>query len=405
MILKANLKEAVRSLYSAKQRTILALIGIVIGIGSVIAMVSVGTIVQNEALRQFKEMGTDILTIEKDFGGAPGPGGGGGKGLVSVKIKLHDALAIPANCPGIGVVAPTANGSGGEATYGGKKLERATLMGVTESFLAINKLRVKSGRFLSDLDEQSQFCVVGSGVSREIERRGVASAVGERIRVGDNIFTVIGVINDVPEGGMRRFDANTSVFVHITTVLRMSKDAEINAVTARVRSGLTNDSARKQVLTFFATKTKTPSVRVTSPEEVIAQMEKQMQMFTLLLGAIGSISLIVGGVGVMNVMLVSVTERRREIGIRRALGAKRGDIKWQFLIESIILSMIGGLVGIVVGVGAARIISHFAHWQFMVSVSAILLGVGVSTAVGVFFGFYPARQASMLDPIVALRSD
>ena len=276
-------------------------------------------------------------------------------------------------------------------------------MGVTESFLAINKLRVKSGRFLSDLDEQSQFCVVGNGVGREMQRLGAAGAVGERIRVGDNIFTVIGVIKDVPEGGMRRFDANTSVFVHITSVLRMSKDAEINTVTARVSPGYTNDSARKQVLTFFATKTKTPSVRVTSPEEVIAQMEKQMQMFTLLLGAIGSISLIVGGVGVMNVMLVSVTERRREIGIRRALGAKRGDIKGQFLIESIILSMIGGLIGIVVGVGAARIISHFAHWQFMVSVSAILLGVGVSTAVGVFFGFYPARKAARLDPIEALR--
>jgi len=130
-----------------------------------------------------------------------------------------------------------------------------------------------------------------------------------------------------------------------------------------------------------------------------------MQMFTLLLGAIGSISLIVGGVGVMNVILVSVTERRREIGIRRALGARRGDIRGQFLIESLILSMVGGLFGILVGVGASRLIAHFAKWQFSLSLGAILLGVGVSSAVGIFFGFYPARQASLLDPIVALKSD
>lgn len=406
MILKANLKEALRSLYSAKQRTILALIGIVIGIGSVIAMVSIGTIVQNEALRQFKEMGTDILSIEKDFVNASGaPGATGGKQSAGSKIKLNDVLAIPTNCAAVGVVAPTVNTGGGETTYNGKKLERASVMGVTESFLIINKLGIKSGRFLSDLDEQSRYCVVGNGIGNEIMRHGTGSVVGETIRVGESLFTIIGVINDVPEGGMRRFDANTSIFVHITTALRMSKDAEINSINARVRPEFTNDIARKQVMSFFASGTKTLSIRVTSPEETIAQMEKQMQMFTLLLGAIGSISLIVGGVGVMNVMLVSVTERRREIGIRRALGAKRGDIKGQFLIESIILSLIGGLIGVVVGVGASRIISHFAHWQFMVSVGAILLGVGVSTAVGVFFGFYPARQASMLDPIVALKSD
>ena len=173
----------------------------------------------------------------------------------------------------------------------------------------------------------------------------------------------------------------------------------------RVSNGVTNQAARDQVLNYFRSKTKSSSVKVTSPEEIIAQMEKQMQMFTLLLGAIGSISLIVGGVGVMNVMLVSVTERRREIGIRRALGAKRGDIRGQFLIESIILSLIGGFFGIIFGVGASRVISYFAHWHFALSIGAILLGVGVSNAVGIFFGYYPARQASLLDPIVALKSD
>ena len=170
-------------------------------------------------------------------------------------------------------------------------------------------------------------------------------------------------------------------------------------------NGTTNNAARDQIMAYIAALGKGQTVKITSPEEIIAQMEKQMQMFTLLLGAIGSISLIVGGVGVMNVMLVSVTERRREIGIRRALGAKRGDIRGQFLIESVILSLIGGLFGIIFGIGASWLIAHFAKWQFALSFSAILLGVGVSNAVGIFFGYYPARQASLLDPIVALKSD
>lgn len=401
MIHPSNLKEAARSLLSSKQRTILALIGIVIGIGSVIAMVSVGRIVQDEALRQFKEMGTDILTIEKEFGGAPsGPPGSATKSA----LRLDTILAIPGRCPGIAQVAPSVRGSG-DISFNGKKLERAAPMGVTASFLNINKLTMGEGRFLSDLDEQSRYCVIGSQVASELQKQGATQLLGSKIRIGDNLFTVIGVTNEVPQGGMRRFEPNEMIYLHITTGLRVFKNAEISSITARVSVGTTNNTARDQVMAYFASLGMGSAVRITSPEEIIAQMEKQMQMFTLLLGAIGSISLIVGGVGVMNVMLVSVTERRREIGIRRALGAKRSDIRGQFLIESVILSLIGGLFGIIFGLGASWLIAHFANWQFSLSVGAILLGVGVSNAVGIFFGYYPARQASLLDPIVALKSD
>jgi putative ABC transport system permease protein len=390
MIIKANLKEAIRSLYSSKQRTMLALIGIVIGIGSVIAMVSIGTIVQKEATSQFREMGTDIISIIKGSGGA---------------LKLQDAFAIPANCPAISIVAPFLTVSGGEVGFAGKNIASTAVLGVTESFLVANKLRMKSGRSISDLDEQSQFCTVGSKVYQELVRLGASEVIGQKLKVGNGIFTIIGVVDEVPEGGMRRFQPNESIYIHITTSLRMARGAEITNVIARVKPGFSNIAAGEQVKAFFTAKTAVKTVDIISPEEIIAQMEKQMRMFTLLLGAIGSISLIVGGVGVMNVMIVSVSERRKEIGIRRALGARRGDIKGQFLIESIILSLIGGFFGVIIGVGASWIISHFAKWQFAMSPSAILLGVGVSTAVGVFFGFYPARQASMLDPIVALRSN
>jgi putative ABC transport system permease protein len=174
---------------------------------------------------------------------------------------------------------------------------------------------------------------------------------------------------------------------------------------ARTGPGVHYSDAEREILDYLGKQTRTPEWKVFSAEELIERMEKQMRLFTLLLGAVGSISLIVGGVGVMNIMLVSVSERRKEIGIRRALGARRGDIQSQFLIESVILSLLGGIIGIALGVTSSYVIASFSKWQFLISYAAILLGFGVSSAVGVFFGFYPARQASRLDPITALRTE
>ncbi|MBI5100603.1 MAG: ABC transporter permease [Nitrospirae bacterium] len=398
MIFRANLKEAVRSLSSAKQRTILALIGIVIGIGSVIAMVSIGKIVQAEVMTQFREMGTDILNISKD----PAADAGGASKKRDF-LGLKEALSIPAACPSIDQVSPNVN-LGGEMSFSGKKLDGLVLLGVTENFPDINKVKVLKGRFISDLDENSHFCVLGNGAYQKLQGLGAGDVIGRTIKVNDLLFTVIGTMDSSTPGGMRTFDPNQTVYIHISTAMRVKNLWDITNITARVRPGASHRTAQAEVKEFF-TKNVTANVKISSPEEVIAQMEKQMQMFTLLLGAIGSIALIVGGVGVMNVMLVSVTERRKEIGIRRALGARQNDIMGQFLMESIILSMIGGLFGILVGVGGSYLAAYFAKWQFGVSYMAIFLGVGVSSVVGIFFGFYPARQASRLDPIVALRSN
>lgn len=394
MILKANIKEASRSLYSSKQRTILALIGIIIGIGSVIAMVSLGKIVQTEALRQFMSMGTNILTIRKGF--APG--------RQASPIRIKDVFDIPSKCPAVVKVAPYSLGSG-NVTYRGKKINSNTVVGATQSLSDLNKMGVEKGRFISDLDEYSNYCVLGNSVAHAVMAISGGKVIGENLKINNRIFTVIGYLDEIPPGGLRPFNADGAIFFHLTTFLRVQSGSQISTILARVRDGVTNNTAKEQVAAFFRHDTKAKGIRITSPEEMVAQMERQMRLYTLLLGAIGSISLIVGGVGVMNVMLVSVAERRKEIGIRRALGARRADIRSQFLIESIILSMVGGILGILLGLGVSFTISHMAGWQFSVSSAAIILGFGVSSAVGIFFGYYPARQASKLDPIIALRSD
>lgn len=398
MIIKSNIREAARSLYSAKQRTILALIGIVIGIGSVIAMVSIGTIVSAEVLRQFKEMGTDILNIRKSYSSEKG-----GRGGQSASIQLSDALNIPAFCPAVLSVAPFMS-QGADMSFGGKKID-GSLLGVTQSFIDLNKLTMKKGRFISDVDEYGHFCVIGSGIYQKMLTAGGTDVIGEKIRVSDRLFTVAGILERVAHSSMRQFEVNDSVYVHITTASRIKGSMDISSIIAQIKPDAGVTAAQEQIKEYFAGKTKTHNITVTSAEQLIESMQKQMRLFTLLLGTIGSISLIVGGVGIMNVMLVTVSERRKEIGIRRALGARRGDIKSQFLIESVLLSLAGGFFGILLGIGASYIVSVFAKWQFAVSFPAIILGVGVSSAVGIFFGFYPARQASNLDPIVALRSE
>jgi putative ABC transport system permease protein len=391
MILGTNFQEALRSLLGARQRTLLALIGIVIGIGSVIGMVSIGTIVQHEALNQFREMGLDIVMVRQEFGEGKRP------------MQLQDVRELPAAEQTILGVAPFM-GSGLSYRYGGQE-KYLEMMGVTESFFSINKLRPSRGRFLSDLDTHRHFCVIGAEIAGFLRKQGVDPLVGATMALGERIFTVVGVLQPISSGGgLRPGNINTSVLMPISTAQRTFQKAELRSFMARIREGVPPEAIRRSIQGYFATRNPGLGLRVQTAEELIQGMQKQMRLFTLLLGAIGSIALIVGGIGVMNVMLISVTERRREIGLRRALGAQQGDIMGQFIIESVALCLVGGLIGIVLGVGVSYAFARFSHWTFLLSWPAVLMGVGVATAVGVFFGFYPARTAARLDPIKALRS-
>jgi putative ABC transport system permease protein len=367
-------QEAGRSLLATKQRSLLALIGIVIGVASVIAMVTIGRIVQEESLRQFMALGTDLLTIQRGFEEGP-----------SQRRKAHlglvQAAGLAQACPAIVAVAASVQGPSA-VSLRGRALGQVSVLGVTGAFAPLQKLKLAQGRFLTDLDAQSHYVVVGAGVAEQLRQRQVDPVLGGQVRIQDNFFTILGVLEPVPTGGMRRFDPNDSLFAHATTVMRRGHLADLSDITAKVRPGQSVDAASQQVQRYFEHLDPPVPVRVTSPQEMIAQMQQQMRMFTLLLGAIGSISLLVGGVGVMNVMLVAVTERRREIGVRRALGARQGDIRKQFLVESVVLSLVGGVLGVALGVGVAWAVAYIAGWHFMWSGPAIALGVLVSTAVG-----------------------
>ena len=390
MALKANVKEAVVSLYAAKQRSLLALVGIVIGIGSVIAMLSVGTIAKRQSLERFRELGTDYLTIQVH-----------GRALSG--IALVDAEGLAEGAESIAGVAPWSQGHGA-VVYGGKKVADAPVLGVTGSFLALNRLRLAEGRAISDLDFRRAHCVVGARVATSLRRVGAKPLIGASVRLTDRLCTIVGVLRAAPRWGMQPFEADRSMLIPYSTAQRLFPQKGVNQMVARMRAQAHHTAASAEVKEYFRRRAPRMAVRVQSAQRLIEQMQRQSQTFALLLAAIGSISLIVGGVGVMNVMLVSVTERRKEIGIRRALGARRFDIQSQFLTESVVLSLIGGVFGIGVGVGGTWAFCHFSGWTFLVDPTAAVLGFVVACLVGIFFGLQPAYQAARLDPIAALRS-
>ncbi|MCY3855322.1 MAG: ABC transporter permease [Rhodospirillales bacterium] len=394
-ILCANAREAADSLRKARLRTALGMIGVMIGISSVIAMVSLGEIAKEQARREFEALGTDIMIIRKLFG-AP----------ELDALRLADAMALAAAAPSIAEAAPRVLGHG-EFRHAGRKVGQGSIQGVTAAFASVNQLSVQTGRFVSDLDVDRYFCVIGAAIAEEMRRAGADNPVGRIVEVDDVLFTVVGVLNPRAENYALpvQVDADESVFVPITTSGRVVSSPEIEVIIARSRPGDHYETTAAEVRSFFRSRSPNLELDIVTAEELIARMEAQMGIFALLLGSVGSISLIVGGIGIMNIMLASVAERRREIAVRRALGARRRDIQSQFLIEAVILTMAGGALGILLGLAATWGICRFAGWEFLVSGLSVASGLGTAAAAGLFFGFQPARQAARLDPIAGIQGE
>ena len=388
--------EAFGSIMAAWSRSILALFGITVGIGSVIAMITMGEIVAGESLAQFRELGTDLVTMTKM---EPG------RGRRGAEIAVEDVVELPLHAPSV-VTAATWIDSFGDVRYAGAKLGSRPVLGVTEGFARIGRLRPESGRFISDLDYRRPWCVVGSDVARAMRDAGAVRVTGEQIRVFGRLLTVAGVLEPV---GSRDFlglsEPNAVVYLPVTTMMRATDTGPLQQIVLRMRPGVRPEEAAREATAFLGSRARgSLEFQVQSARQLIEHMREQTRLFTLLLGAIGSISLIVGGVGVMNLMLISVSERRGEIGLRRAIGARRRDIRRQFVSESVVLCLTGGMLGIGLGSGTSYAICVFTGLSFALSTTSVVLGVATSTAIGIFFGFYPAHRASRLDPIAALRT-
>ena len=388
----ANAREAAANLYDAKQRSFLALVGIVIGVSSVIALVSVGEIVHNEALKQFEALGTDVLNVTNQTHSRNTRGSltvENAEGLASL-----DALAVVSAYTPLG--APPVQ-------YSGKQLSFVRTVAATSSWLKMFRVEIESGRFISDLDREQPYCVVGANVAGALRRLGAREVVGESLLLNTEVvFGVIGVLAPA-QISTSDFQIDDAIVVSLPTAARRFGSPFVRNIGARIRAGVYHLDAVQQVRNYLGRVAKDAKVAIETARSLIEQMQKQSKMFTLMLGAIGSISLVVGGIGIMNVMLVSVAERRLEIGIRRALGARRQDIQTQFLTEAVILSLCGGAVGVGVGIGVAYAISVFSGWTFLVATNAVVLGAGTATLVGVVFGYVPAHQAARLDTIAVLR--
>ncbi|MCW5852395.1 MAG: ABC transporter permease [Anaerolineae bacterium] len=414
MALWMSFQVALRGLAANKLRAILTMLGIIIGVAAVIALLAVGQGAQAEITRQIQGIGSNLVVV---IPGALQRGGGPAQALGSAAtLTLDDALALadPANAPRVAAVAPILQLQG-QIVYGAENVN-STVVGVTPTFAQVRNVKTVQGRFIdkSDLDSLNRVAVLGAIPTRKLFKG--EDPIGKMIRVQTVPFRVIGVTAERGGGGPFGNTEDDQIYIPLTTA--QSRLAALRAAGSgeRLVSGI-NVSAVSEDQVSAAISDITATLRqrhrlapgeqddfsVISQKDLLGAFSQITSILTVFLGAIAAISLLVGGIGIMNIMLVSVTERTREIGLRKAIGARRRDILAQFLIEAITLSVLGGVVGILLGVGIARAVDTTGVIQTVVSAESVLLAVGFSVGVGLFFGIYPAARASRLNPIEALR--
>jgi len=412
------LRLAMRALAANKLRSVLTMLGIIIGVGAVITLLSVGRGVQNLVTDQLQSVGTNLLFIVPgSLSEANGPPGSSSS---SAELTLADADAIadPLNVPDVVATAPEAI-SRANVTYGGTTLN-LNISGVTPAYEQVRNFPVDYGSYItdSDVDNRSRVAVLGSRVAERLFDDYGLYPIGATIKISNVPFKVIGVLE--AKGGGGGFGGGNQdevVMVPLTTALQrlsqraFSRQGEplLSVVYAQVVSEERMDAASDEISTLLRERHNisfrdSDDFTVINQQDLLSIFGQITGVLTLFLGAIAGISLLVGGIGIMNIMLVSVTERTREIGLRKAVGAKRRDILWQFLIESVVLAVIGGLFGVALGILGAQAISKLQNdLRAVVTPDAVLLATSFSAMVGLFFGIYPATRAARLNPIDALR--
>jgi putative ABC transport system permease protein len=386
-----------------RMRSGLTVLGIVIGVAAVIATLAIGQGAREAVQAQIRALGANTLTV------LPGTmtAGGARSGMGSITtMTVEDAEAIRGECPTVQAVAPTVRTSA-QVVYGTNNWS-TQIQGTTSDYTFIRQWPVTSGVFITDSDVRgaAKVCVIGSNVAQQLF--GDADPIGSTIRLKDIPFRVVGVL--ASKGG-QGFGGNQDdiVVVPITTAQRkLMGISHINSISVSAVSESQVDLAVEQITDLMRQRHRIrmgadADFFIFTQKEIANSAEETSKVMTLLLASIAAVSLLVGGIGIMNIMLVSVTERTREIGIRRAIGARRRDIMMQFLAESAFLSLAGGALGVALGMGSATVVTHVARWPTMIQPASVALAFGFATAIGLFFGYYPALRAAALDPVEALR--
>jgi putative ABC transport system permease protein len=402
----STLRISFRALKVNKMRSALTMLGIIIGVGAVIAMLAVGTGASKKISEQISSMGSNLLII---LPGATTSGGVRMGAGTQPTLTMADAEAIQKECPAVQDVAPILNGVA-QVVYGHQNWSTG-VVGTTQGMLTVRDWTIASGRPFTQQDVKSatKVCLLGQTVVDNLF--GDMDPVGQIIRIKKVPFTVIGVLTKKGQSAQGQ-DQDDTIYIPVTTAQKKlfgtTFPGMVRIMMVKAKSTEDLAPAEKQINELLRQRhhigmKQENDFTVRNLTQIMEAAEQSTKVMTLLLGAIASVSLLVGGIGIMNIMLVSVTERTREIGIRMAIGAKTWDIRLQFIIEALTLSLIGGTVGIIVGVSGSKILSVLAGWSTVISPFSILLAFGFSGLVGIFFGFYPAYKASLLDPIDALR--
>ncbi len=399
---------ALRALRVNKLRSALTMLGIIIGVAAVIAMVSVGAGAQARVAEQIQSLGSNLIIVLSGSVTSSGVRLGQGTQLT---ITEDDAAAIAREIPAIQVAAPSTRGTA-QVVYG--NLNWSTIIqGVTTDYYEARDWSIEMGRAISPEDTDGATKVATIGQTTALNLFGDADPLGQIIRIKKVPFTVIGVLGRKGQNSWGQ-DQDDVILVPLSTAKKkvlgrsQSNPRAVGAISVKVRPAEDMTEAEAQIRELLRQRHRLQPFQdddfwLRNLSEILQTQEESSKVMTYLLASIASVSLLVGGIGIMNIMLVSVTERTREIGLRMAVGARGRDILLQFLVEATTLALIGGVVGITLGLGGSRAIANYLAWRTLVAPEAIAIAFGFSAAIGIFFGFYPARKAAALDPIEALR--
>lgn len=424
-------KVGVKNLLLHKLRSLLTVLGVILGVGSVISMLAITEGSKKEALERIRQLGADnviIRSVKPDVGGNEDESASAlsqsASRVLEYGLKHKDLERLKRTLPTIKKAVPIAL-IVQEAQHQHRRIPNSRILGTTDEFLEVKNLELRRGRFITDVDVRNtaNVAVLAAGAAERLFK--FEDPIHKTVLLGTDVYLVIGVLraqgsgNAMP-GAVGQRNYNDDIYVPLSCArhrfgeLQAIRSAgsrnyemtQLNEITLAVKdSTLVSQTAAMARKLLDLSHQHQEDFEIQVPLELLRQAEKEKQIWNIVLGSIAGISLLVGGIGIMNIMLASVTERTREIGIRRALGAKRWDITYQFLVETILLSSVGGFLGVLLGIGLPTAVSHFANLETAISIWAIVISFGISVCIGVIFGIYPARRAALMDPIEALRHE